>query len=251
MKHLSALSSRDLLWCAPLAPSVYDAWVSFLQECWRKVGLGLLAFETARRYAELLPRLDALAELPIASLTTPAVHDWHQRLGELRRQRDGAPQLRSADYCRDTLALVCAHAELKGWRPRLGEDECRRIVAALLTLPLPGPVLQLLQSQRDRVGELSPLVFPSAKGTPITNLWHVWQEILAIAGLRGIPLYGLRHNAASHWLEAGLDHEEVARILGNTAASVRRHYDHSTYSPLDEQAAEAGAQVMRRIGGGS
>jgi integrase len=51
------------------------------------------------------------------------------------------------------------------------------------------------------------------------------REYSARAKVRVFP-YGYRHSLATHLLEHGMPAEEVAGILGNTVAVLKRHYAH-------------------------
>lgn len=329
------LESRVLAWCCSEQPTVAEAWLSFIQDAWRRVARGELALETVRRYAELRARIGEIGEVPIAALRASQVKALHDRIGAQRRRCSEQTLTRTADYCRDTLALVCDWAELMDWRPpgsnpvrkvrrfgsqvrecRLDPVEFRAVVDALVVvearqlrrqcesplrqaartsavmlirclalwgrrprelrllkweqleldgprpvarrvktkrgvraLAIPAAVASLLRVQRARVGDLSPLVFPSAVGTPLTTLWHVWQEVLTVAGVSPFPLYGLRHNCASHLLEAGLTHEQTAVYLANTPDIVRKHYDHAVVRPEEDQAVQAAGLVMHELAG--
>ncbi|PCC66451.1 hypothetical protein [Nannocystis exedens] len=332
----SPLDSRTLAWCCPSEPTLGEAWLAYLQECWRRVKHGDLAYETVRRYADLRSRLEELGARPIHELRSSEANSWHARLSETVGARTRRPTRRTADLCRDLLKQVCDFAELQDWRPpksnpvsvvprngmkprelRFELEECRRILAAvdvverrrlrrkyrsplrqgartsatqlirvmflwgrrprelrllrweqlvgldgpkpiarriavkrgIRSIAVPEPVANILLQQHEQVGGLSQLVFPSGVGTPLTTLWHTWHEVLTIAEVPEVPLYGLRHNVASHLIEEGFTTKEAAVVLGNTEGVVRRHYDHALVSPLEVEVQRKAGEVMARIGG--
>lgn len=330
----SPLDSQRLAWCVPQRPTVAEAWLAYVQDAWQRVRAGGLAIETVRRYAELRARLGGLADVPIADLRASQAKALHAHIGAQRRRFSEGTLTRTADYCRDTLALVCDFAELMDWRSpgsnpvravrrfgsqvrecRLDPDEFQLVIAGLAVverrqrrrrftdplrhaargsaimlirclcfwgrrpkelvhlrweqldldgkrpvarkvktkrgiraIAIPPVLAELLREQRQRIGGHSPLVFPSGGGKPLTTLWHVWQEVLAVSGVSPFPLYGLRHNAATHLLEAGLTYKQVADYLCNTPEVVRKHYDHAVVSPEEDASARAAGDIMADLG---
>ena len=318
----SPLDSQRLAWCVPQRPTVAEAWLAYVQDAWQRVRAGGLAIETVRRYAELRARLGGLADVPIADLRASQAKALHAHIGAQRRRFSEGTLTRTADYCRDTLALVCDFAELMDWRSpgsnpvravrrfgsqvrecRLDPDEFQMVIAGLAVverrqrrrrftdplrhaargsatmlirclcfwgrrpkelvhlrweqldldgkrpvarkvktkrgiraIAIPPVLAELLREQRQRIGK------------PLTTLWHVWQEVLAVAGVSPFPLYGLRHNAATHLLEAGLTYKQVADYLCNTPEVVRKHYDHAVVSPEEDASARAAGDIMADLG---
>lgn len=333
---LHPMETSVFSWCCPERPTVAEAWLSFIQDAWQRVRRGNLATETVRRYAELRSRLAELGDVSVAELRASQVKALHERLGAQRRRYSDGTLTRTADYLRDTLALVCDFAELMDWRApgsnpvrkvrrfgsqvrqcRLEPGEFRQVLRGLVVveqrqrrrryadplrnaaagsavmlirclcfwarrpkelvhlrwdqldldgprpvarrvhtkrgvraIAIPAPMVELLRIQRGRIGGLSPLVFPSGVGKTIKTLWQVWQEVLAVAGVRAFEMYGLRHNAATHLLEAGLTTKQVADYLCNTPEVVRKHYDHAVVSPEEDEAARLAGDIMAELGRG-
>lgn len=75
------------------------------------------------------------------------------------------------------------------------------------------------------------LVFPTATGAVMDYAnfrQRSFQPAQRRAGLRALPLHGLRHTAASLWLAANVEVEIVSRLLGHADASItHRVYHHA------------------------
>src|SRR4051812_45705875 len=71
---------------------------------------------------------------------------------------------------------------------------------------------------QDRLG----LVFTDGLGRPLRgdDVTHVFQELLAAAGLPRIPFHGLRHSAATMMLAAGTPLKVVSDQLGHSTITV-------------------------------
>ncbi|MDC0719419.1 tyrosine-type recombinase/integrase [Nannocystis bainbridge] len=179
----------------------------------------------------------------------------------LRRNHKG--ELRQATRASATRLIRCLY--LWARRPKelqyltwaqvvdLDTDQpiARRIATkrGIRSLAVPMPVARILREQHRVVGHLSPLVFPSGVGKPLSTLWHVWHEALTIAELTAIPLYGLRHNAATHLIEAGFTSRQASEVLANSEEVFDKHYNHATVSPQAAKAGRRAGVIMARLGG--
>lgn len=89
---------------------------------------------------------------------------------------------------------------------------------ALDTLPVP----------RETVGE-SKFFFWSGNGTKqsmIRDAERTTRAVYKASGVVGAHNHRFRHTLASELLRAGWSHAKVAKVLGNSAQIVERHYDH-------------------------
>ncbi|MFA0784560.1 MAG: hypothetical protein YYHSYBAR_002951 [Candidatus Fervidibacter sacchari] len=89
------------------------------------------------------------------------------------------------------------------------------------------------------------LVFKTSNNTPISkrNLLRFWHNLQKKAGLKPLPLHGLRHGFARAWLMSGGDAFSLQLILGHTDASMTKRYvtlwgsdlqkKHMLHSPVD------------------
>ncbi|MHB8296912.1 MAG: tyrosine-type recombinase/integrase [Acidimicrobiales bacterium] len=95
-------------------------------------------------------------------------------------------------------------------------------------LALPAGTARALREYRDRQGGGDGLVFSTLSGAPLdpSNVRREFARIAKSAGLaEGFP-YLLRHSGASLMLDAGASLEEVADVLGDSPATLLRHYRH-------------------------
>jgi len=89
------------------------------------------------------------------------------------------------------------------------------------------------------------LVFPSLTGTPLIkrNVHRRWHQLQKRAGLKPLPLHGLRHGFARAWLLAGGDAFSLQLILGHARPETTQRYvtlwasdlqaKHAQHSPVD------------------
>jgi len=92
------------------------------------------------------------------------------------------------------------------------------------------------------------LVFPSLAGTQLIrrNVYRRWQILQKRAGLKPLPLHGLRHGFARSWLLAGGDAFSLQMILGHARPETTQRYvtlwasdlqsKHAQHSPVDRLA---------------
>jgi site-specific recombinase XerD len=89
------------------------------------------------------------------------------------------------------------------------------------------------------------LVFQSSNFTPLhrRNIYRRWQQLQKQAGLKPLPLHGLRHGFARAWLVSGGDAFSLQIILGHASPETTRRYvtlwasdlqqKHAQHSPVD------------------
>jgi integrase len=72
------------------------------------------------------------------------------------------------------------------------------------------------------------LLFTTRSGRPWTPsmLAMMFRIIAKRVGMPGLTAYSYRHSLATNWLKAEKSIDVLAEILGNTAATIRRHYAH-------------------------
>jgi site-specific recombinase XerD len=61
---------------------------------------------------------------------------------------------------------------------------------------------------------------------PYSSVANVWHKIRAKAGMPGLRLHDLRHNAASNLINSGSSLYIVQQILGHSVPSVTQRYAH-------------------------
>jgi integrase len=133
-----------------------------------------------------------------------------------------------------------AAAEGRDWNDALGaivyygddrrrQDEFRHKTAGKgkdRVIRFTGEALDLARSAASR-GTRTPL-FPNSKGTAfgrgsIQARFKVLRETL---GVPGLTPYSYRHTLSTRWLLAGRSIDVLAELLGNTPATIRKHYAH-------------------------
>jgi site-specific recombinase XerD len=89
------------------------------------------------------------------------------------------------------------------------------------------------------------LVFQSSNFTPLhrRNIYRRWQQLQKQAGLKPLPLHGLRHGFARAWLISGGDAFSLQLILGHASPETTKRYvtlwasdlqqKHAQHSPVD------------------
>jgi integrase len=83
-------------------------------------------------------------------------------------------------------------------------------------------VLKSWQKQTSTQG----LVFPSEKGTPLTNIKNSWTGLLTKANLKAFRFHDLRHDFASKLVMAGVPLNTVRDLLGHTDLKTTLRYAH-------------------------
>jgi integrase len=94
-------------------------------------------------------------------------------------------------------------------------------------LHFPAPVLAVLQAQRAKYQ--AGALFRQDDGRPFRGQTICYRVIHARerAGVtRPVTAYGLRHWYATRALEGGMSNEQVAALIGNSAAMIEKHYGH-------------------------
>ena len=119
------------------------------------------------------------------------------------------------------------------------------------TVPLIGPGVATLRSQRARIAALRlaagpawndlDFVFPSAVGTPLDgpNVYHQFKKLLVRAGLPSSHRpHDLRHSTATYRLAAGVPARVVMELLGHSQISLTLNtYSHVLPAMLEDAAA--------------
>ena len=110
------------------------------------------------------------------------------------------------------------------WRLWLRTEKSGRPVF----LPVPDELRTALQAVPPPKGnQASRYFFYAAVGTPKTHKAHidrVLRTVFQIAGVKDAHAHRFRHTLATELLGAGATFEEVADVLGNSPAIVRKHY---------------------------
>ncbi len=95
------------------------------------------------------------------------------------------------------------------------------------TIYLTGEVLETVKEQA-KGKKPTDLIFPNNKGRKYSRqvLAGCFRNIRKRTGLRHYVPYAYRHTLATRWLEAGKPVEMLAELLGNTPATIHKHYSH-------------------------
>lgn len=131
--------------------------------------------------------------------------------------------------------------------------------AAHRTVYLPTHVTELL---RDQVAERAMwgrdgLVFPSSKGTPISQsvLWRTWNKARTSIGRPDLRFHDLRHTAAMLAADTGATVAELMARLGHATPNAAMAYQHAAAgadkriaAALDVAAREAAAAPLADVG---
>jgi integrase len=67
-------------------------------------------------------------------------------------------------------------------------------------------------------------VFGTATGEEVTSVRTAWENATATAGLKGLQLRGLRHEAGSRFDEAGVPISYTSKILGHSNLNTTSRY---------------------------
>lgn len=149
------------------------------------------------------------------------------------------------DWQRGT-ASVCRTIQVAGSEWTFDDTKRKR---SRRIVKLQNFVLKALQCMKDTVesrreGNYSPtheLIFVSATGLPLkqTVVKREFRKLLAIAGIRLIRLYDLRHTAATLAIAAGVSVKVISDQLGHASISFTlERYSHVLPSIQDEAAAK-------------
>lgn len=171
----------------------------------------------------------------------------------LRRGEAAALRWEHVDLKAGTLKVAATVSRIGGQLVTTAPktDRSRRVV------PLSQPVVALLRQQRtqlkrDRIRAANQwvengLVFPTEFGTQADprNLLRVIEAAAKRAGVEGVGVHGLRHGAATAWLEAGVHIKAVADLLGHSSVAITGDvYGHGS----DETARAAVDALTARLG---
>jgi len=103
----------------------------------------------------------------------------------------------------------------------------------------PSSVMRILEHQRQKY-KSGPLFYCAKSGCPFNgrSLGDRLRRARQRAGVKRIvTAYGLRHWYCTRALESGLSNEQVAALVGNSAAMIEKHYGHLS----------ANARLMRQL----
>ena len=145
----------------------------------------------------------------------------------------------------EALALRVGDIDLKNRLLRIkGKGNKERVVPfGRLTAALLAKHLSLLAAKKNLTNE--DYVFQTENGTPIQvrNAHRRWWKLQIRAGLKPLPLHGLRHGFARAWLLSGGDAFSLQMLLGHTRAETTQRYvflfasdlqsKHAQHSPVD------------------
>lgn len=114
---------------------------------------------------------------------------------------------------------------------------------------LPPPALDALREMPRRAD--SPYVFTTKRGKRLSKSSHYyyWQPVRAAFGRPGMDFYELRHFCATHLLDLGVAHADVAIQLGHTdgGALVMSTYGHPAEEAARERMRQAYGGVVRHL----
>ena len=113
------------------------------------------------------------------------------------------------------------------------------------SIAIPADAVEVLKTQREKVGCGSEYVFPSPTGGPISpdSVLHMLQRVLKRAGLPRIRFHDLRHTFATMALQNGVDVKTVSSMLGHYSAG----FTLDTYAHVTTDAQMKAAQTMGNI----
>jgi integrase len=116
---------------------------------------------------------------------------------------------------------------------------------------LPPPAREALADVPVRLDVPWQFVTPRGRRFTKSSLYYYWNPVRAAFGRPGMDFYELRHFCATHLLELGVSHADVAIQLGHTdgGALVMSTYGHPSEDPARERLKRAyEANVTRLLG---
>ena len=113
------------------------------------------------------------------------------------------------------------------------------------SIAIPADAVEVLKTQREKVGCGSEYVFPSPTGGPISpdSVLHMLQRVLKRAGLERVRFHDLRHTFATLVLQNGVDIKTVSGMLGHYSAG----FTLDTYAHVTTAAQRTAANTMGNI----
>jgi integrase len=170
---------------------------------------------TPEQHALVLGELSSPRQRPLRDFVV-ALEATGARPGELRNATVGDfdPALKAIVYYGDD---------------KRREDEFRHKTSARKDriVYLTGEALELVRA-RVAGGRRSDLLFPNSQGRPYTAkaIEGCFRTLRGRLGLPGYVAYSYRHSFATNWLLGGGKIEVLAELLGNTPATILKHYSH-------------------------
>jgi site-specific recombinase XerD len=256
---------RNLPCESPLecTPQCVEAFFVYLQENGRRMITVLGYFRILRAFFRWLKEIGLRQDYPIAKIKPPKPENPLPRtvtedhfLTVIRRLDPSKPlDLRYAVLftllfdtgarVSEILQLRVGDIDLKNRLLRIkGKGNKERIVPFGRTAAtLLSRYMSLLATYKTLTND--DLVFQSSNFTPLhrRNIYRRWQQLQKQAGLKPLPLHGLRHGFARAWLISGGDAFSLQLILGHASPETTKRYvtlwasdlqqKHAQHSPVD------------------
>jgi integrase len=148
--------------------------------------------------------------------------DWRAETITVAQQvvagRGGTPLVRPTTKTREERDIVLPPGVVEMLRAHRADQDTRRLAAA--------------------TWEDNDLMFATGAGRPLTpkNVQRLLKELIALADVPDIPMYGQRHTHATLLIEAGRPINEVAQRMGHDPAVLMKTYVHVTQRMSRESA---------------
>jgi integrase len=94
------------------------------------------------------------------------------------------------------------------------------------SIPLTGPVVEVMRSHAKVVRLDTPLVFPRVDGRRPVDVRYAWYQALRQAEIEDFRFHDLRHSAASYLAMNGASLVEIADVLGHKTLAMVQRYTH-------------------------
>ncbi|MEW8217994.1 MAG: tyrosine-type recombinase/integrase [Candidatus Thiodiazotropha taylori] len=104
-------------------------------------------------------------------------------------------------------------------------------------VPLTDELIMVLDDQLKQKVAMNPYVFPGRHGKGhITDIYHIFKDVCANAGISDLRPHDLRHNYASKLAMHGVSLFTVGQLLGHADAKTTKRYAHLSDESLKETA---------------
>lgn len=147
-----------------------------------------------------------------------------------------------ATGCRLNEALSATWAQVdqqkRIWRIPASNSKSKR----MRPVPLNDTAFEVI-NQLNTEGVYAHLFINSKTKAPYTCVANVWHKLRAKAGMSGLRLHDLRHNAASNLINSGSSLFIVQQILGHSVPSVTQRYAHLSVKSLNDASDNASAII--------